>query len=199
MSLRLLVGLGNPGPEYEDTRHNAGVWFLEQQAFKAHLPWSREGRFQGRVARSGEGDKTLWFLCPETYMNRSGQSVGALARFYRIEPSAILVVHDELDLVPGTARLKRGGGSGGHNGLKDLIAHLGTPDFWRLRLGIGHPGTARQVADFVLQRPPRAERDAIDEAMARVDKVMPLLRQGQFQTAMGVLHAPEPLSRESSS
>lgn len=191
MTVRLWVGLGNPGPEYQDTRHNAGVWLLEQWALEQRLNWTYEPRFQGRVAKVG-GSEATWLLCPETYMNRSGQSVGALARFYRLQPVEILVVHDELDLSPGVARLKQGGGSGGHNGLKDIITHLGTPDFWRLRLGIGHPGKGRDVADFVLKRPTLQEAESIQEALNASQRVLPLIGKGQFQSAMGQLHAPNP-------
>lgn len=198
MSLRLLVGLGNPGPEYQRTRHNAGVWLLEQLVDAQRLTWHHEARFQGRVAK-WSGDEPLWLLCPATYMNRSGLSVGALARFYRLEPKEILVVHDELDFEAGTVRLKQGGGSGGHNGLKDIMAHLGGTDFWRLRVGIGHPGKGADVADYVLNRPLLAEEQAIEQALLTIIKVMPLLREGQFQTAMGVLHSQPQATRESSS
>jgi PTH1 family peptidyl-tRNA hydrolase len=155
MSIRLIVGLGNPGPEYALTRHNAGFWLLDNLANT--LPGcklQRETRFNAFVAKSHIGGKEVWLLEPQTYMNRSGQSVGGLARFYKIAPEEILVVHDELDILPGIAKLKKGGGSGGHNGLKDISAALGTQDYWRLRLGIGHPrnyNLAQQVADFVLQ------------------------------------------------
>ncbi len=191
MTVRLLVGLGNPGIEYHDTRHNAGVWFLEQWAQTQGLAWAYESRFQGRLAKISL-PVSGWLLCPETYMNRSGQSVGALMRFYRLQPDEILVIHDELDLPPGVVRLKSGGGSGGHNGLKDIIAHVGTQDFWRLRVGIGHPGKGNDVAGFVLKRPGLPEMNAIQEALIASHRVMPLIWKGQFQVAMGQLHAHNP-------
>ncbi|MDR1849130.1 MAG: aminoacyl-tRNA hydrolase, partial [Zoogloeaceae bacterium] len=159
----LIVGLGNPGSEYEATRHNAGFRFLDALARKLGIALTPNGRFHGALARQGE----LWFLQPMTFMNRSGQSVRAVAHFYRITPEAILVVHDDLDLPPGGIRLKKGGGNGGHNGLKDIQAALATPDFWRLRLGIGHPrekNLRQPVADFVLARPCAEEENAMEQA-----------------------------------
>ena len=147
---RLIVGLGNPGPEYEATRHNVGFWFVDHLADKLKIVLAPQGKFHGKAGRDGE----LWLLQPTTFMNRSGQAVAALANFYKITPAEVLVIHDDLDLPPGGIRLKQGGGNGGHNGLKDIQARLGTPDFWRLRIGIGHPrtlGLSQQVADFVLQ------------------------------------------------
>ena len=163
---RLIVGLGNPGQEYAATRHNVGFWFVDQLAEKLKTPLAPQAKFFGRAARSGE----LWLLQPTTFMNRSGQAVAALANFYKISPAEILVIHDELDLPPGGIRLKQGGGNGGHNGLKDIQARLGTPDFWRLRLGIGHPRTlnlAQQVVDFVLHPPRKEEMPDIEYAQAK--------------------------------
>ena len=157
---KLVVGLGNPGAEYSETRHNAGFWFCERLARELGVSFSKEARFHGFAANARNDG--VWLLMPQTFMNRSGQSVAALARFYRIEPAEILVVHDELDIPPGQLRLKFGGGLGGHNGLKDITAHLGTQDFWRLRIGIGHPGDRNEVVNFVLKRPGRAESDLID-------------------------------------
>ena len=193
--IRLIVGLGNPGPEHEQDRHNAGFWFADALA-RAHAGnWRREARFFGEVTRVRIGPDECWLLKPGTYMNRSGQSVSALARFHRIERDQILVVHDELDLSPGTARLKRGGGSGGHNGLKDISAALGGPDYARLRIGIGHPRTlypGREVIDFVLQRPSRAEQAGIDTALDAALAVVPLLAAGQWERAGQVLHTAPP-------
>ncbi|MGN2391111.1 aminoacyl-tRNA hydrolase [Pelomicrobium sp. G1] len=186
--MRLVVGLGNPGPQYAGTRHNAGFWWVERIAERQRAAWREEPKFHGAVARVAEGDVDLWLLKPLTYMNLSGRAVGALARFYRIAPESILVVHDELDFPPGTIKLKRGGGVAGHNGLKDVAAQLGTQDFWRLRLGIGHPGVGGDVAAYVLSPPRNEERVAIEEAMARGLGVWPLIARGQMEAAMLKLH-----------
>lgn len=186
--IRLIVGLGNPGPEYEDTRHNAGFWWVERIAAARKAMFNAEKKFHGQAARARLDGHEAWLLKPQTYMNRSGQSVGALAAFYKILPDEILVVHDELDLPPGDARLKKGGGHGGHNGLKDIIAHLGTPDFWRLRLGIGHPGDKSQVADFVLHPANRGEQELIDDTVARSISLLPQILAGDFPAAMLKLH-----------
>ena len=190
-AIRLIVGLGNPGPEHEHDRHNAGFWFVEAVARAHGASWRREARFHGEAARAAIGGHDVWLLKPQTYMNRSGQSASALARFYRIAPAEMLVVHDELDLPPGTVKLKRGGGSGGHNGLKDLTAAMGGPDYWRLRIGIGHPRDlypGREVVDFVLQRPSRAEQAAIDERLPAALEVVPLLAAGHWERAGQKLH-----------
>jgi PTH1 family peptidyl-tRNA hydrolase len=179
--LRLVVGLGNPGAEYAETRHNAGFWFCERLARELGIGLAREARFHG-LAGNARGDN-LWLLQPQTFMNRSGQSVGALARFYRIEPAQMLVVHDELDLPPGQMRLKFGGGLGGHNGLKDITAHLSTQDYWRLRIGIGHPGDRNAVADYVLKPPRREEAEEIDAALDRALLAWPLLAKSDFAAA----------------
>lgn len=182
---RLVVGLGNPGPDYEQTRHNLGFWFVDRlaQALKVNL--AVEGKFFGWAGRSG----SLWLLKPTTFMNRSGQSVAALARFYKIAPEEILVVHDELDLPPGGIRIKQGGGNGGHNGLKDIQAQLGSPNFWRLRLGIGHPGDRNEVINFVLKAPRREESDEIDRAMDRCLNAWPQMAAGEYAAVQQVLHA----------
>ena len=159
---RLVVGLGNPGAEYSETRHNAGFWFCERLARELGASFSKEARFHGLAAHAR--DAGVWLLMPQTFMNRSGQAVAALARFYRIPPAEILVVHDELDIPPAHLRLKFGGGLGGHNGLKDITAHLGTQDYWRLRIGIGHPGDRNEVVNFVLKPPRREEAALIDDA-----------------------------------
>lgn len=184
---RLIVGLGNPGPEYENTRHNAGFWFVEQLARQLKVTLALQAKYFGRAGRVGD----LWLLQPTTFMNRSGQAVAALANFYKITPDEILVVHDELDLPPGGIRLKQGGGNGGHNGLKDIQAKLGTPDTWRLRLGIGHPrslGLAQEVVDFVLHQPRKDEQADIDQAIHRCLLAWPKLAAGDYATAQQQLH-----------
>lgn len=190
-ALRLIVGLGNIGAEYERTRHNAGFWFVDAVANKADAFFSHERKFHGDVARLKHGAQELWLLKPGTYMNRSGQAVVALALYYKILPHQMLVVHDELDLPPGAARMKRGGGTGGHNGLKDVHAKLSTPDFWRLRLGIGHPRALQleqDVVDFVLHPPSREHHDAIDAAITRALDILPLAIEGRTEAAMLKLH-----------
>lgn len=179
--IRLIVGLGNPGREYADTRHNAGFWFCERLADRLGVSLSVESRFHGLVGHGRQ--QGVWLLLPQTFMNRSGQAVGALARFHRIPPAEILVVHDELDIPPGQLRLKFGGGLGGHNGLKDITAHLGTQDYWRLRIGIGHPGDRDEVVDYVLKPPRREEREEIDAALERALLVWPTLARGEFNAA----------------
>ncbi|GGX84259.1 aminoacyl-tRNA hydrolase [Vogesella fluminis] len=187
-AIRLVVGLGNPGPEYERTRHNAGFWLVDELAWQHKAPLRGEGKYFGEVSRATLAAGDLWLLKPMTYMNLSGQAVGALARFYKIAPEEILVVHDELDLPPGAARLKQGGGHGGHNGLKDIIAKLGSPNFWRLRLGIGHPGDRNEVANFVLKKARAEEQQAIDDAIAKALQVMPDVLAGNSAAAMKTLH-----------
>lgn len=188
-TVQLIVGLGNPGAEYEPTRHNAGFWFVDELARAAGCSLRNESRFHAEVGRCTLHGQDCRLQKPATFMNRSGQAVAALAKFLRIPPTEILVVHDELDLPPGAARLKKGGGHGGHNGLRDLIAHLGTQDFLRLRIGIGHPGDRSQVVDYVLRRPGREERELIDAAMLRALEVMPLAVAGEFERAMHKLHS----------
>jgi PTH1 family peptidyl-tRNA hydrolase len=191
MSIRLIVGLGNPGPDYEQTRHNAGFWLVDNLANSLRARLQRETRFNALMAKTSVAGSELWLLEPQTYMNRSGQSVGGLARFYKINPDEVLVVHDELDMMPGVAKLKKGGSSGGHNGLKDITAALGTQDYWRLRIGIGHPRTLslqQAVADFVLHRPRRDEQLLIDEAIEKSLKIIPLVCEGKFPLATTQLH-----------
>lgn len=189
--IRLVVGLGNPGAQYAATRHNAGFWFVERHAETKRVPLRNERGFHGIVGKDG----TRWLLMPETFMNRSGLAVGALARFYKILPDEILVAHDELDLPPGGIKLKKGGGHAGHNGLRDIAAVLGTPDFWRLRIGIGHPRTLnlqQQVVDFVLHPPRRDEQSAIDQAIERGLDVLPRMYDGEAEAAMMALHTAAP-------
>ena len=162
--IRLIVGLGNPGADYVDTRHNAGFWFLDLLADHLSLTFRLEKKFNADEARYRSSDKDVFLLKPQTFMNRSGQSLGAVMRFYKIKPRQILVVHDELDLDPGLNRLKQGGGHGGHNGLRDVINHLGDREFFRLRVGIGHPGDRDQVINYVLHRPSVVDRESIDSA-----------------------------------
>lgn len=188
MTIQLIVGLGNPGPEYEQTRHNAGFWWVDAIAREHGASLSVESKFHGWAGRLKTGRNETWLLKPSTFMNRSGQAVAALARFYRIPTENILVVHDELDLPPGAAKMKKSGGHGGHNGLKDIVAHLGSNDFWRLRLGIGHPGDAREVVNFVLRAPSREESDLIASAMEASTRLLPDLLAGQFEVAMLKLH-----------
>ena len=188
MSIRLIAGLGNPGEDYARTRHNAGFWLVDELA-RGQL--RRETRFSGLACKCSVGGSEVWLLEPQTFMNRSGQSVSALARFYKIAPEEILIVHDELDLNPGIARLKKGGSSGGHNGLKDIDNALGTRDYWRLRVGIGHPRTLnlqQPVVDFVLHRPRADEQVQIDDAIEKSVKIIPLLCEGRFEQAMMELH-----------
>ena len=192
MSIRLIVGLGNPGPEYEQTRHNAGFWLVDNLANSlARCRLQRESRFNALIAKTSIAGQEVWLLEPQTFMNRSGQSVGALARFYKIAADEVLVVHDELDIAPGLAKIKKGGSSGGHNGLKDITAALGTQDYWRLRIGIGHPrniNSQQAVADFVLHRPRKEEQALIDEAIAKSLDIIPALCEGKFEAATMQLH-----------
>jgi PTH1 family peptidyl-tRNA hydrolase len=187
--VRLVVGLGNPGRQYEATRHNAGFWFVDALAARLGASFAGEAKFHGRIARA-VGDLRL--LEPSTYMNLSGRAVGAVAQFFGIAPGEILVVHDELDLTPGEARLKFGGGTAGHNGLRDIALHLGGPEFWRLRIGIGHPrdsAIAQQpVADYVLQPPRANELAAIEDALARALDAWPAIAAGEPERAMTALH-----------
>jgi len=183
---RLIVGLGNPGTEYSETRHNAGFWFCERLAAQLGVSLGREARFHGMVGHArGDG---IYLLEPLTFMNRSGQAVGALTRFYRIEPAQMLVVHDELDIPPGELRVKFGGGLGGHNGLKDITAHIGTQDYWRLRVGIGHPGDRNEVVNYVLKPPRRDERDLIDDAISRALQAWVSIAKGEWNSAMQKLN-----------
>lgn len=186
--IQLIVGLGNPGPQYEATRHNAGFWWIDQVCEELGGRLSQEAKFLGEAGKVRLDSMETWLLKPFTFMNRSGQSVAALANFYKIPPDAILVVHDELDLPPGTAKLKKGGGNGGHNGLKDISAHLGTQDYWRLRLGIGHPGDRNAVINYVLHTPSRDEMQLIEESMDASTPLLPMLVEGNMEAAMMKLH-----------
>jgi len=188
MGIRLIAGLGNPGPEHEPDRHNAGFWLVSRLAQMHGVALRPEHRHHGLVGRLTLSGMELWLVLPQTYMNLSGKAVASLARFYKMSPDEVLAVHDELDFLPGVARLKQGGGVAGHNGLKDLSAALGGPGFWRLRLGIGHLGDRNRVADYVLSRPSRADRKTIDAAIDRSLEVFPLIAAGQMGAAMLKLH-----------
>ena len=179
--IRLVVGLGNPGAEYTETRHNAGFWFCERLGRELGTSFAKESRFHGWTANARNAG--IWLLMPATFMNRSGQAVQALAHFYRVESAEMLVIHDELDLPPGQMRLKFGGGLGGHNGLKDITSHLGTQDYWRLRLGIGHPGDRNEVVNYVLKPARREEQDEIDAAMDRALLAWPDIARGDMEAA----------------
>ena len=187
--LQLIVGLGNPGPEYDRTRHNAGADFVAELAYREGASLVQENKFYGLTARLNFQGRDLRLLIPTTFMNRSGQAINAIAQFYKIPPEAILVAHDELDLAPGVARFKHGGGHGGHNGLRDTISALGNnPNFNRLRLGIGHPGSAAQVVGFVLKKAPASEQTLIDDAIDRAIRALPEAAKGNWAAAMQNLH-----------
>jgi len=190
--IRLLVGLGNPGPEYEGTRHNAGFWWIDAVARKLGATLLPDRSYHGLVARVNRPAGPLWLLEPQTFMNLSGKSVAALARFFKIAPDEIVVAHDELDLPPGALKMKLGGGHAGHNGLRDIHAQLGSADYWRLRLGIGHPGVKSEVVNYVLRKPAPEHRDAIEQCIARSLDALPLLLDGDMERAMMKLHAKPP-------
>lgn len=187
MSIKLIVGLGNPGSEYERTRHNAGFWWIDQLCANEKISLRPEKKYFGNVARMSRGGEDIWLLQPMTFMNVSGKAVQALANFYKIQPAEILVVYDELDLLPGTVKMKQGG-SGSHNGIRDIVAQLGSTDFWRLRIGIGHPGSREAVIGYVLQAPRAEEREAIEESITRSLKIFPDIARGDLQAAMLKLH-----------
>jgi PTH1 family peptidyl-tRNA hydrolase len=186
--IKLIVGLGNPGSKYTETRHNAGFWFVEALAQQCRESFRPEKKFHGELARIHLSDKDIWLLKPETFMNRSGLAVVSLAGFYKIAPANILVAHDEIDLKAGIARLKSGGGHGGHNGLRDIVAHLGSKDFQRLRIGVDHPGSKHMVVDYVLHRPDAQDQRAIDAAIDDALRVMPKVAAGEWEKAMHQLH-----------
>jgi PTH1 family peptidyl-tRNA hydrolase len=190
--IKLFVGLGNPGPEYEATRHNAGFWWIDAVARELKTQLAPEKTVHGLVARATVHGQTVWLLEPQTFMNLSGRSVAALARFYKIAPSDILVAHDELDIVPGQAKLRLGGSHAGHNGLRDIHAQLGTSDYWRLRLGIGHPGVKAEVANWVLKKPSAEQRDAIEATIERAIRALPALLSGEMEKATLLIHTAKP-------
>ncbi|MGI6407357.1 MAG: aminoacyl-tRNA hydrolase [Gammaproteobacteria bacterium] len=189
-AVKLIVGLGNPGPEYANTRHNAGALFVERLAEHMHCPLTQERKYFGLTGKFSHQGQDIRLLIPTTFMNRSGQAVSALANFFRIRPEEILVAHDELDIPPGTCKLKQGGGHGGHNGLRDIISSLGNQNsFHRLRIGIGHPGHSSQVTGYVLGRAPRSEQELIDSTIDFSLGVLPDILEGQFSRAMQQLHS----------
>lgn len=193
--IRLFVGLGNPGQEYAGTRHNAGFWWIDRLAERLRASLVPEKSYHGLVARvnaAGPAPGPVWLLEPMTYMNRSGLSVAPLARFFKIEPAQVLVVHDELDLQPGQAKLKFGGSAAGHNGLKDIHVQLGTPDYWRLRLGIGHPGVKAEVVDYVLRKPSPDHREAIGKAIEQSLQAVDAMLAGEMERALALVHAQPP-------
>jgi PTH1 family peptidyl-tRNA hydrolase len=188
MSIRLIAGLGNPGRKHERDRHNVGFWFVSRLAVLQKVEMRSQPRFHGVVGKAGRAGSEVWFVMPQTYMNASGMAVGALARYYKIQPEECLIVHDELDFAPGMVKLKRGGGVAGHNGLRDVADQLGTQDYWRLRIGIGHPGDKNVVADYVLSSPSAPDRELIESAIARCLEFSPLLLAGDMHAAMLKLH-----------
>jgi len=187
-NLRLIVGLGNPGADYVDTRHNAGFWLIDEIAADQGLSFRFEKRFNADECKFKAHGRDVFLQKPQTFMNRSGQSVAALARYYKIKAEEILVIHDELDLPPGVNRIKQSGGHGGHNGLRDIINHLGSRDFFRIRVGIGHPGDSKQVINYVLHKPSVADLNAIEVANRDTLAVMPQLIEGRIDKAMQALH-----------
>ena len=190
--ISMMVGLGNPGPEYEQTRHNAGFWWADAVARQIKANWVIDKNHQALVARAAVNGQTLWLLKPQTFMNLSGRSVAGLARFYKIEPAAILVAHDELDIAAGEAKLKFGGGHAGHNGLRDIHAQLGSGDYWRLRLGIGRPGERADVLNWVLKKPPLEQRIAVEQAVERGLTALPALLAGDTAQATLLVHTSKP-------
>ena len=190
--IKLFVGLGNPGPEYEFTRHNAGFWWLDEVSRELKTPLIMDKNYHGLVARTSINGQTVWLLKPQTFMNLCGKSVAGLARFFKIQPQEILVAHDELDIVPGEAKLKLGGSHAGHNGLRDIHAQLGTDDYWRLRLGVGHPGIKSEVINWVLKKPSLDHRVAIDQSIARTLTALPYLLAGDMDKATMLVHTSKP-------
>ncbi|SMN13229.1 Peptidyl-tRNA hydrolase [Bathymodiolus heckerae thiotrophic gill symbiont] len=188
MAIKLIVGLGNPGKDYQAHRHNVGFWFCDALAYSYTGTFKKESKFFGEVAQVNIAGVNVWLLKPNTYMNGSGQSIQSIAKFYQIDANEILIAHDELDIDPGTARIKFSGGHGGHNGLRDTIKALGSNDFYRLRVGIGHPGDKSQVADFVLHTPNKSEIEAIQNTLADSLNVIKQVVKGDVESAMKTLH-----------
>ncbi|WP_341906546.1 aminoacyl-tRNA hydrolase [Polaromonas sp. YR568] len=190
--IKLFVGLGNPGTEYEATRHNAGFWWIDALSRELKAPLALDKSYHGQVARTTVKGQTVWLLKPLTFMNLSGKSVAALARFFKIEPAEILVAHDEMDIVSGQVKLKFGGSHAGHNGLRDIHAQLGTADYWRLRLGVGHPGVKAEVVNWVLKKPSPEHRVAIEDCVVRCLKAVPELLDGNMEKATMMIHTSQP-------
>ncbi len=191
--IKLFVGLGNPGPDYEATRHNAGFWWIDALARELKTQLNMDKGYHGRFARTTVHGQTVWLLQPQTFMNLSGKSVSALARFFKITPQEILVAHDELDIAPGQVKLKFGGSHAGHNGLRDMHAQLGSGDYWRLRLGVGHPGDKSEVVNWVLKKPSLDHRIAIEQCIDRSLKALPAFLSGDMDKAMLLVHTNKPV------
>ena len=190
--IKLFVGLGNPGPDYAATRHNAGFWWIDELARELKVSLSMDKSYHGYVARTTVGGHTIWLLQPQTFMNLSGKSVASLAKFFKIAPEEILVVHDELDIAPGLMKMKFGGSHAGHNGLRDIHAQLGSADYWRLRMGVGHPGVKSEVINWVLKKPSLDNRIAIDQGITRSLKAVPDMISGDMDKATMVIHTTKP-------
>lgn len=190
--IKLFVGLGNPGPDYEATRHNAGFWWIDALARELKVNLVPERSYYGLAGRTSVNGQSVWLLQPQTFMNLSGKSVASLARFFKIQPEEILVVHDELDLPPGQVKLKRGGSHAGHNGLRDIHAQLGSPDYWRLRIGIGHPGEKSEVANWVLKKPALDQRTLIEDSIAHSLKAHAAMLAGEMDKATLLVHTTKP-------
>ena len=190
--IKLFVGLGNPGPEYEATRHNAGFWWIDALSRELKAPLALDKNYHGQLARLSVNGQTVWLLKPLTFMNLSGKSVAALARFFKIAAEEILVAHDELDILPGQVKLKFGGSHAGHNGLRDIHAQVASPDYWRLRLGVGHPGVKAEVINWVLKKPSQEHRAAIEECIDRCLKAVPDLLVGNMEKATMMIHTSQP-------
>ena len=190
--IKLFVGLGNPGAEYDATRHNAGFWWIDALSQELKVPLVLDKNYHGQVARTTIGGQTVWLLKPLTFMNLSGKSVAALARFFKIAPAEVLVAHDDLDIVPGQVKLKFGGSHAGHNGLRDIHAQVGTADYWRLRIGVGHPGVKSEVINWVLKKPSQEDRVSIESCIDRCLKAMPELLQGEMEKATMLIHTAQP-------
>ena len=190
--IKLFVGLGNPGPDYEATRHNAGFWWIDALARELKVNLVPERSYYGLAGRTSVNGQSVWLLQPQTFMNLSGKSVASLARFFKIQPEEILVVHDELDLPPGQVKLKRGGSHAGHNGLRDINAQLGSPDYWRLRIGIGHPGEKSEVANWVLKKPAPDQRTLIEDSIAHSLKAHTAMLAGEMDKATLLVHTTKP-------
>ncbi len=190
--IKLFVGLGNPGPEYEATRHNAGFWWIDALARELKATLVPDRSYYGLVARVNVQGQSVWLLEPQTFMNVSGKSVAALARFFKIQPEEILVAHDELDIVPGQVKLKRGGSHAGHNGLRDIHAQLGSADYWRLRIGVGHPGVKAEVVNWVLKKPSPDHRNLIEDSIVHSLKAYPAMLAGDMEKATLQVHTTKP-------
>ncbi|WP_343593532.1 aminoacyl-tRNA hydrolase [Paracidovorax wautersii] len=190
--IKLFVGLGNPGPEYEATRHNAGFWWIDALARELKATLVPDRSYYGLVARVNVQGQSVWLLEPQTFMNVSGKSVAALARFFKIQPEEILVAHDELDIVPGQVKLKRGGSHAGHNGLRDIHAQLGSADYWRLRIGVGHPGVKAEVVNWVLKKPSPDHRNLIEDSIVHSLKAYPAMLAGDMDKATLQVHTTKP-------